>query len=542
MRYADGRIEISIAECLERYPALELRKRELRLRLSPKFKRIGPSAFNDRTCLWTFNDTPDLRARLAEELSKLDALVGKIANRDLTPKMVEGALGITNRERLRWTKEGRLRRVNAAPIRGRKVNVTLYSARQISELAKRKSVIEAWRREDNVEGGNSKPQRHRSHDLDQRSRSFAPREFSCYTPSPFSERNGNMTGWLQDDIALPDAVAADAARAHQSRLTKPPGSLGRMEEVAVFMAACQGCATPDVSMPHILVFAADHGIVEEGVSAFPAEVTTQMILNFVAGGAAISVLARETGAALAVVDVGSHARELPDGVTVDKIAHGSANMRHAAALTEQELEHALGAGRRAVLRAVDAGADFLIFGEMGIGNTSAASAVAAALSGRDVSEICGPGTGLSTDKVRHKAAVLKQAIDRHQISTGGAPLDILARVGGHEVAALTGAFVAAAQAGCPVLVDGFIASVAALAAIRINPAARDWMIFAHVSAEPGHRLVLDEIGADPLLDLGMRLGEGSGAAVALPLVRLACRLHSQMATFDSAGVSEGGAG
>jgi hypothetical protein len=151
VRYADGRIEISIAECLERYPALELRKREVRLRLSPKFKRIGPTAFNDRTCLWTFNDTSDLRARLAEELSKLDALVGKIANRDLTPKMVEGILGITNKERLRWTKDGRLRRVNAAPIRGRNVNVTLYSARQISQLAKQKTVIEAWRRGDDGE-------------------------------------------------------------------------------------------------------------------------------------------------------------------------------------------------------------------------------------------------------------------------------------------------------------------------------------------------------------------------------------------------------
>jgi nicotinate-nucleotide--dimethylbenzimidazole phosphoribosyltransferase len=194
-----------------------------------------------------------------------------------------------------------------------------------------------------------------------------------------------MSDWLRECVATLDKEAAEAARGRQSRLTKPQGSLGRLEELAIRMASFQGRALPEVALPHILIFAGDHGIVEEGVSAFPAEVTTQMIHNFIAGGAAISVLAKELSATLSVIDVGSHARDLPNSIITDKIAYGSANMRYASALRMDELEHALGAGRRAVERACGAGADILIFGEMGIGNTSAAAAVAAALSGIDVS-------------------------------------------------------------------------------------------------------------------------------------------------------------
>lgn len=350
--------------------------------------------------------------------------------------------------------------------------------------------------------------------------------------------SANASAWINEPAARLDDEAAAAARVRQQRLTKPPGSLGRLEDFAIQLAACQGTALPDIKAPHITVFAGDHGIVAEGVSAYPPEVTEQMLLNFVAGGAAISVLARETGAQLSVVDVGSLARAVPEGVIADKIAHGSDNFASRPALSEAELAHALGAGQRAVSRAVAAGADFLLFGEMGIGNTSAAAALTAALTGRDPAEICGPGTGLTPEKVQRKAEIISTALALHGFAGAAPPLAALRRVSGHEVAALAGAFVAAAQAGRPVLVDGFICSAAALAALRLNPCVRDWLFFSHISAEPGHHTVLQEIGAAPILDLGMRLGEGSGAAAALPLLKLACRLHSGMATFESAGVSE----
>ena len=343
--------------------------------------------------------------------------------------------------------------------------------------------------------------------------------------------------WLTAPAASLNADARRAAEARQCQLTKPPGSLGRLEEAAISLAAMQGHECPAIGAPHFIVFAGDHGIVEEGVSAFPAEVTGQMILNFLVGGAAISVLAKEQGATLSVVDAGSLADGLPEGIVVDKIASGTANFRKGPAMNDEELAHDLAAGRRAVRRAADDGADLLLFGEMGIGNTSSAAAIASALTGRDVAEICGPGTGLSPDGVTRKARVLADALKFHDLAGGGDPLDILRRVGGHEIAALTGAFIAAAQAGIPVLVDGFICSAAALAARRINPGVADWLLFGHTSAEPGHRIVLEEMKASPFLHLGMRLGEGSGAAVALPLLRLACALHAGMATFESAGVS-----
>ncbi|NIJ41944.1 nicotinate-nucleotide--dimethylbenzimidazole phosphoribosyltransferase [Parvibaculum indicum] len=349
---------------------------------------------------------------------------------------------------------------------------------------------------------------------------------------------GPNNNWLSAPVRSLDPEARRAASARQLQLTKPPGSLGRLEEAAISLAAMQGRECPAIDAPHVIVFAGDHGIVEEGVSAFPAEVTGQMILNFLAGGAAISVLAREQGAVLSVIDAGSRADDLPGDVVLDKKASGTANFRKGPAMSDAELAHDLAAGRRAVRRAVDAGADLLVFGEMGIGNTSSAAAVASALTGRSVAEICGPGTGLTEDGVAHKARVLSDALLHHGLTEGGDPLDILMRVGGHEIAALTGAFVAAAQAGLPVLVDGFICSAAVLAAGRINPGVENWLLFAHASAEPGHRILLDEMNASPLLDLGMRLGEGSGAAVALPLLRLACALHAGMATFESAGVSE----
>ncbi len=348
-----------------------------------------------------------------------------------------------------------------------------------------------------------------------------------------------IPAWLERPARRPDGNAERAARARQQQLTKPPGSLGRMEQIAIRLAGLQGVERPAVDPPWITVFAADHGVAEEGVSAFPAEVTGQMVANFVAGGAAISVLADALGARLEVFDVGvAQAPPSAPGLISRRAGPGSANLRREDAMTGDQLAIALDAGREAVERALDGGARLFIGGEMGIANTTAASAVAGALLGRDPADLAGPGTGLAPDGVAHKAAVIRDALAR----TGplaDAPLEALRRLGGFEIAALAGAYLAAAQAGLPVLVDGFISTAAALVAVRHQPAAGEWLFYSHRSAEPGHRAVLKALEAEPLLDLGMRLGEGSGAATALPLLRLACRLHGGMATFADAGVSEG---
>ncbi len=344
--------------------------------------------------------------------------------------------------------------------------------------------------------------------------------------------------WLFLPASTPSQDAIDRATARQQTLTKPPGSLGPLEEIAVLLAGLQATATPSIANPHIILFAGDHGITAEGVSAFPSDVTAQMLDNFVRGGAAISVLARQLEAALHVVDVGTMATEIAEGVRHDKIAHGSRNFRREPALSRAQVIHALDAGRRAALYSVEAGADFLIFGEMGIGNTSSASAIAAALTNCSVGDLVGAGTGLDRQRIAHKTKVVHDSLAFHRIDAqNNLPLDVLEKVGGHEIAALAGGFISAAQARTPVLVDGFICTAAALAAVRLNPSVRDWLIFSHRSAEPGHTVLLAALDAHPLLDLGLRLGEGSGAALALPLLRLACALHNEMATFEDAGVS-----
>ncbi|SOB95592.1 nicotinate-nucleotide-dimethylbenzimidazole phosphoribosyltransferase [Alloalcanivorax xenomutans] len=345
--------------------------------------------------------------------------------------------------------------------------------------------------------------------------------------------------WRQSPPSLnPDFLRQ--GRQRQASLTKPAGSLGRLEQLAITLSAQQQRPRPAVDRVRIVVFAADHGVCAEGVSAFPQEVTGQMIANFVNGGAAISVLARHLGAELEVVNLGT-AHPLParDGVVMAEIAPGTANLATAAAMSEEQLQAALSAGRDAVQRA--AGAELFIGGEMGIGNTTAAAAVACALLDLAPEVLAGPGTGLDADGLRHKVAVLHRALQRHRdtVAEADQPLPVLASLGGFEVAALAGAFLAAAQARLPVLVDGFIASVAALAATRLQPGLADWLHFAHQSAEPGHARVLAALDADPLLRLNMRLGEGSGAAAAIPLLRQACALHNQMASFQDAGISKG---
>ncbi|MFA5081515.1 MAG: nicotinate-nucleotide--dimethylbenzimidazole phosphoribosyltransferase [Hydrogenophilaceae bacterium] len=345
-----------------------------------------------------------------------------------------------------------------------------------------------------------------------------------------------VDNWWQAPARPFNEAVGTAARMRQDNLTKPPGSLGRLEEMAVRLAAMQGRARPGADRVWIAVFAGDHGVVAEGVSAFPQAVTQQMLANFVAGGGAIAVLARELGASLEVIDVGSLAPEPMPGVLWDKAGQGTANLATGPAMTEAEVIAALDAGRRSAERALAAGAELYLGGEMGIGNTTAAAALACTLLDLAGRELAGPGTGLDGHGVAHKAAVIERALALHA-GAAREPLEALRRLGGYELAALAGACIACAQAGLPVLVDGFIATAAALAAVRINPGARDWLIFGHASAEPGHARLLAALSARPLLALDMRLGEGSGAALAVPLLRLACALHNGMATFAEAGVS-----
>lgn len=345
-------------------------------------------------------------------------------------------------------------------------------------------------------------------------------------------------GWLNNPIKVLDRVALDNARKRQQKLTKPPGSLGRLEDLAIQLGGMQGCDSPRAEQIAITVFAADHGVAASGVSAFPQEVTVQMLANFSAGGAAISVLARQLDATLEVVDVGTaiEPNELA-GVISHRAGSGTANLHHQDAMTGDQLAIALAAGQAAVQRAVDAKADIFIGGDMGIANTTSAAAIASVLLQAEPRLLAGPGTGLDEKGVLHKANVLSEALSRYQ-GLEKKPLETLRCLGGFEIAALVGAYLRCAQLGVPALVDGYITTAAALVAIKYQPDVGDWLIFSHQSAEPGHKAMLDFLQVDPLLDLGMRLGEGSGAAMAVSLLRLACGLHNGMATFADAGISE----
>ncbi len=348
--------------------------------------------------------------------------------------------------------------------------------------------------------------------------------------------------WTKVPCPRADPVAAESARQRQRRLTKPLGALGRLEALAIRLAGLEGSGRPSVDPVRCVLFAADHGVVDEGVSAYAQAVTNQMVRNIAAGGAAISVLARHLGAELEVIDCGTVLDPGPiPGVRSARLGPGTANIARAPAMTRQQLAGAMSSGREAARRACDSGARLLIAGEMGIGNTSAAAALACALLDLPAGAVAGPGTGLDASGVAHKTGVIAAALARHGSEAGsgrGDPLAALVGLGGFEIAALAGCYLGAAQHGLPSLVDGFIAGAAALAACRLNPGVREWLLFGHRSAEPGHGALLAALDADPLLDLGLRLGEGSGAALALPLLRLACELHNEMATFAEAGVSD----
>ena len=343
--------------------------------------------------------------------------------------------------------------------------------------------------------------------------------------------------WLNNPIAKISSQAIKDANSRQQQLTKPPGSLGKLEELAIKFSAIQKTQQPQVKNIHITIFAADHGIAKEGVSAFPQVVTTEMVKNFSRGGAAISVLAKELGAKLEVVDLGTvvEAGEL-HGVISSRIAKGTANFAEQAAMSESQLDQAFQAGIAAVQRAIDADADVFIAGDMGIANTTTAAALACAFLNKAATELAGRGTGLDDDGVSHKAKVIAAALIKHQANTLS-ELEILRFFGGFEIAAITAAYLYAAQQGLPVIVDGFITTAAALAAVKINTECANWFIYSHQSHEQGHALMLEALGAVPLLNLNMRLGEGSGAATVVPLLQHACALHANMATFAEAGVS-----
>lgn len=343
--------------------------------------------------------------------------------------------------------------------------------------------------------------------------------------------------WFRTPPAAPDPAMRAAAEARQQQLTKPPGSLARLEAAGVRLATLYRTQAPEVDPVRITVFAADHGVTEEGISAFPAEVTVGMVRNFSAGGAAINALARAVGAELEVVDVGTRVSPGPlPGVIEQRVAPGSANFTREAAMTAEQLAAALAAGHDAVARARETGLGLWVAGEMGIGNTTSAAALTAALAGLDAAEVAGPGTGLDDAGIRHKVAVIERGLERHP-EAGTDPLVALRCLGGLEIAALAGSYIAAAQAGVPSVVDGFISSAAALAAVRLNPGVADWLFLGHHSAEPGHRHLVAALAETPLLDLGLRLGEGSGAAAAVPLLRAAAAIHREMATFEEAGLA-----
>ena len=344
--------------------------------------------------------------------------------------------------------------------------------------------------------------------------------------------------WMQQPIKLLDEQAAESARLRQAQLTKPAGSLGRLEELAIRLAAMQGTEQPQMRKAWVSVFAADHGLAQAGVSAFPAEVTAQMVHNFLNGGAAIAVLAKQQQIAFEVVDVGVNADFTPQpGLVIAKVAKGTASSLTGAAMTDSQCFAALEVGKQAADRAFQAGVDCFIGGEMGIGNTAAASLLIAKLTGLDLAPLVGAGTGLDAIGLAHKRQVLAQVMAQHQALDARDPLAVLACLGGFEIAALAGAYLRCAQLGLPVLVDGVITTAAALVAEQLAPGAKHGWLFSHRSVEPAHQACFDALQVQPLLQLDLRLGEGSGAAIAWPLLQQACWLHNQMATFAEAAVS-----
>ena len=343
---------------------------------------------------------------------------------------------------------------------------------------------------------------------------------------------------LLNRIAPPDAALGERAQAHLDQLTKPPGSLGRLEELARRIVEITGNDPPRVRRPVIFTLAGDHGVVAEGVSAYPQVVTAQMLENFLRGGAAVNVLARHAGARVVMADFGVAAPLVSHpALVVKKVAPGTQNFCRGPAMTLDQTVQAVESGMALVEAEAPSGLDLIGLGEMGIGNTTAASALTAALTGAPIEGVTGRGTGIDETTWQRKVAVIRQALAVNQPDPADG-LDVLAKVGGFEIAGLVGVILAGAAARIPVVVDGFIAGAAALVAVRLTAEARHFLLASHCSAEPGHRVILEHLGLRPYLDLGMRLGEGTGAALAFTLIQAALKIYAEMATFKSAGVSQ----
>ncbi len=339
-------------------------------------------------------------------------------------------------------------------------------------------------------------------------------------------------------IIPPDQSAMDAARARQDTLTKPQGSLGRLEELSITLAGIFRNVIPQINRKAVILAAGDHGVVAEGVSAYPQEVTPAMVANFLAGGAAINVLARHAGASIVVLDAGVAADLDPNPLLRSvKIGRGTANIAAGPAMTRQDAIKCIETGIEAANEQIADGADLIAFGDMGIGNTTPSSAITAVVTGADPAVTTGRGTGLDDPALAHKVEVVRRAIEVNSPDPKDG-LDLLAKVGGFEIGVLAGAMLGTAAGHRPAVVDGFISGAAALIAWTLSPTLSHYLIASHQSVEPGHRIGMETMGLTPLLDMGMRLGEGSGAALAMPIIEAAAKCLSEMATFADAGVSE----
>jgi nicotinate-nucleotide--dimethylbenzimidazole phosphoribosyltransferase len=349
---------------------------------------------------------------------------------------------------------------------------------------------------------------------------------------------GDVLRRTMDKVGRLDEKAMASARERENQLTKPTGSLGRLEDIAVQLAGVQGKPLPQIKNKAIIVMAADHGVVAEGTSAYPQEVTAQMVLNFLNGGAGINVIARQIGARIVVADMGVAASMAPHPELLSrKVGPGTRNMALGPAMTEDEAIRALETGIEIVENQISMGLDIVGTGDMGIGNTTASSAICAVMTGSSPTEVTGRGTGIDDAQLRHKSEVIEKALKVNHPDRSK-PLSVLAKVGGFEIAGLAGVMIGAGAHRVPVVIDGFISGAAALIAAGLAPHLRDFMIAGHMSVEAGHKILLKHLGLKPLVDLDLRLGEGTGAAIGIFLCETATRVLSEMATFGEAGVSE----
>lgn len=354
-----------------------------------------------------------------------------------------------------------------------------------------------------------------------------------------TERDNTMQHILNraSSVVPLDTAAMELARTRQQQLTKPAGSLGRLEDIAVQIAGITRQSLPRIQHKAVIIMAGDHGVTNEGVSAYPAAVTPQMVHNFLQGGAAINALAQYVGTKVIVVDVGVAADLSHPNLLSRKVAFGTANMALEPAMTQAQMLGAIRVGIDVCDAQLEEGVDLVATGDMGIGNTTASSAITAALLQAPVALVTGHGTGISDEQLAHKVQVIEKALARHTPDPGD-PFDILMKVGGLEIAGLVGVIVAAASRQVPVVIDGFISGAAALVAVELNPLIREYLLAGHASVERGHRLILERLGLSPLLDLQLRLGEGTGAVLAMSIIEAALHAHCEMATFEEAGVSQ----